>query len=43
MVTVGLELHNCYFTACALNDASTVLAEHHRRFNLDSRLPWKHC
>lgn len=30
MVTVGLDLHKRYITACALDDAGTVLAEHRR-------------
>ena len=27
MVTVGLDLHKRYITACAIDDAGTVLAE----------------
>lgn len=30
MITVGLDLHKRYITACALDDAGTVLAEHRR-------------
>jgi hypothetical protein len=30
MVTVGLDLHKRYITACALDAAGTVLAEHRR-------------
>jgi len=30
MVTIGLDLHKRYITACALDDAGTVLAEHRR-------------
>ena len=35
MITVGLDLHNRYITACALDDSGTVRAEHPR---LESRL-----
>jgi hypothetical protein len=30
MVTVGLDLHKRYITACALDESGTVLAEHRR-------------
>ena len=30
MVTVGLDLHKRYITACALDASGTVLAEHRR-------------
>ena len=30
MVTVGLDLHKRYITACALDALGTVLAEHRR-------------
>ncbi len=30
MVTVGLDLHKRYMTACAVDDAGTVVAEHRR-------------
>ena len=30
MITVGLDLHKRYITACALDDAGTVLSEHRR-------------
>jgi hypothetical protein len=35
MVTVGLDLHKRYVTACALDALGTVLAEH-RRLQLSS-------
>ena len=30
MITVGLDLHKRYITACALDNADTVLSEHRR-------------
>jgi hypothetical protein len=30
MTWVGLDLHKRYITACALDDAGTVVAEHRR-------------
>jgi hypothetical protein len=42
MVTVGLDLHKRYITACALDDAGTVLAEHRRlEPSLDALGRWR--
>jgi transposase len=41
MVTVGLDLHKRYITACAMDDAGTVLAEHRRlEPSLDALVRW---
>ncbi|MGQ0766946.1 MAG: IS110 family transposase [Gemmatimonadota bacterium] len=41
MVTVGLDLHKRYITACALDDTGVVLAEHRRLDpTMDALGPW---
>ena len=41
MITVGRDRHKRYITACALDDAGTVLAEHRRREpSLDALCRW---
>jgi transposase len=41
MITVGLDLHKRYITACALDESGTVLAEHRRlELSLDALGRW---